>query len=330
MTAALQLTDLRAAYGHQPVLDGITLSVEKGELLATLGASGCGKTTLLRIVAGLAPATSGTVHIGGVLVSDPVHRVPTRQRRVGLVFQEYALFPNLTVRANVAFAPTADPTHVARLLELVGLAPLADRLPRQLSGGQQQRVALARALAARPEVLLLDEPFANLDPLLRADLGAELRRLVREEGCAAVLVTHDRTDALALADRVAVLLPGPQGGHVAALAPPASLWLRPPSAQVAQVVSTGVVISHEASRAALGLHEAGSWWVRPDQAQWSPGAGDATVASCRFVGPHWEVTASVGPQHLLCHAAAPSPPATRGVVELTSAPWRLPVVPAPG
>jgi ABC-type sulfate/molybdate transport systems ATPase subunit len=317
----LTVAGLSARYGATPVLDGVDLRVERGELVALLGASGCGKTTLLRIVAGLADASAGTVDIGEQRVCDPAHRVPTRRRKVGLVFQEYALFPDLTVRANVGFAPSADPDHVERLLQLAGLAPLADRYPRQLSGGQQQRVALARALAARPEVLLLDEPFANLDPTLRAELGAELRRLVAEEGCAAVLVTHDRHDALALCDRVAVLLPSPSGGRIAALGAPDALYLRPPSPQVAQVVSEGLLVDAPAVLSALSLD--GPAWVRPDQLRFVPGEGPATVRHARFVGPRWEVDGSVGEVVLRAHADGRVPLGQTGRLELTSPPWRF-------
>ncbi len=324
MTAALTLTGLRASYGTVPVLDALDLEVARGELVALLGASGCGKTTLLRIVAGLAPATHGTVQVGGTVVSDPKHRVPTRKRRVGLVFQEYALFPDLTVRDNVGFAPTAQPTHVDRLLALAGLAPLAERYPRQLSGGQQQRVALARALAARPEVLLLDEPFANLDPHLRVELGAELRRLVQEEGCAAVLVTHDRVDALALADRVAVLLPTERGGAIAALDRPDALWLRPPSPEVARVVCAGTLVEVPAVLEALGLDSGCPCWCRPDQLQWRPTPGSARVQSCRFAGPHWEVDAVLEGLPITCRSDRPAAVGAAGTVALTDTPWVFP------
>jgi len=324
MTAALTLKGLRACYGTVPVLDALDLEVAQGELVALLGASGCGKTTLLRIVAGLAPATHGTVQVGGTLVSDPTHRVPTRQRRVGLVFQEYALFPDLTVRDNVGFAPTARPDHVNRLLDLAGLTPLAERYPRQLSGGQQQRVALARALAARPEVLLLDEPFANLDPHLRVELGAELRRLVQEEGCAAVLVTHDRVDALALADRVAVLLPTERGGAIAALDQPAALWLRPPSPEVARVVCSGTLVEAPAVLESLGLAPGCPCWCRPDQLLWRPTPGSARVRSCRFAGPHWEVDTVLEGLPITCRSEQPAAVGTAGTVTLTDQPWVFP------
>lgn len=315
---ALSLSGVRAAYGSTPVLDGVDLSVDRGELVALLGRSGCGKTTLLRIVAGLAPATSGTVTIGDRTVDGPGIDVPTRERRVGLVFQEYALFPDLTVQANVGFAPGADPAHVQRLLDLAGLAPLAQRYPRQLSGGQQQRVALARALAARPQVLLLDEPFANLDPALRAELGGELRRLVQEEGCAAVLVTHDRGDALALADRIAVLLPGPQGGRVAALGEPQALWAEPPGPEVAAIVSEGDPVDG----AALGLPP-GPVWARPDQLRFTQGSGPATVVGRRFVGPHTVLDVALGDLRLGAHHDRMLPVGTQGDLAFVGEPWRF-------
>ena len=273
----LRLRDLGHAYGPTQVLDGVSLEVAQGELLAVLGPSGCGKTTLLRALAGLLTPARGRIEIQGRVVAEGGReRVPCEARGVGLVFQEYALFPTLTVGDNLAFGlRRPDPDRVAGLLQRVGLAELADRRPAQLSGGQQQRVALARALAPAPAVLLLDEPFANVDAARRDELGALLRSTVAEAGVAGVLVTHDQEAALGLADRVAVLLPGPRGGRLAQLAPPEEIYRQPASWAVATL--TGAAWSRSG--------EAGLEAVRPeDTGLVADPQGDCTVVHSVFLG----------------------------------------------
>ncbi len=198
---------------QRPAVRDVWLEVRVGELLAILGPSGCGKTTTLRLIAGLERPDAGSIEIAGALVAGSDRFIPPEGRGTGLVFQDYALFPHLTVEENIAFglfrlSRAERRQRVEELLRLTGLEPYRDRYPHQLSGGQQQRVAIARALAPRPSVLLLDEPFANLDAELRQRMREELRRLLRELGVTVVLVTHDRDEALSLADRVAVMLEG--------------------------------------------------------------------------------------------------------------------------
>ena len=220
---AVDLTDLTRVYGDTKALDGLTLRIEPGELVALLGPSGCGKTTALRIVAGLDEATSGTVSVGGRDVS----RVPANKRDMGMVFQAYSLFPHLTVRDNVAFglkvrgkAKGERISRAAEMLDLVGLAAHTDKYAGELSGGQQQRVALARALAIQPRVLLLDEPLSALDAKVRVQLRDEIRRLQLEIGTTTLFVTHDQEEALAVADRVGVM----NRGRLEQLAAPADLY----------------------------------------------------------------------------------------------------------
>ncbi len=204
----LAIQHLSHGYGNTPVLHDISLQVEPGELVAVLGTSGSGKSTLLRSVAGFVTPQQGSISLGGVtVVDDGKESVPAEKRGVGMVFQDYALFEHMTITENVAFGldPVRRGARVSELLQLVGLGGFENRRPNTLSGGQQQRVALARALAPNPHLLVLDEPFANLDGSLRHEISAEIQRILRDQGVAALLVTHERTEALGLADRVAIL-----------------------------------------------------------------------------------------------------------------------------
>ena len=189
-------------------VDGISLDIQAGELVTLLGPSGCGKTTLLRIIAGFVEQTEGVVKVGGREIDD----LPANERQVGVVFQNYALFPHMTTLENVCYglacrgiSREAQQTRAREMLEMVQMSHLADRLPRELSGGQQQRVALARALAVSPRILLLDEPFAALDKSLRLDMQIEVKRIQRMAGITCIMVTHDQEEALSMADRVAVI-----------------------------------------------------------------------------------------------------------------------------
>lgn len=210
-TPVLELRDVTCAYGNDGVaITNVSLSAQQGEILCVLGPSGCGKTTTLRVIAGFEPVSSGQVYLGGRLVSEPGYLLPTEQRRVGMVFQEYALFPHLRVADNIAFGlrhlPRTDRnSRVQQMLTMTGLVGLDKRYPHELSGGQQQRVALARALAQNPVVLLLDEPFSNLDPDMAGRMRQDLHDLLKRTKTTAVLVTHDHAEAFAMADRVAVL-----------------------------------------------------------------------------------------------------------------------------
>ena len=209
----LRLSGIHKAFGHHQVLRGLDLEVAPGSLTAILGPSGSGKTTLLRVVAGFDPADRGTVEIGRRLVDDGRRSMPPERRGIGYVPQDGALFPHLTVAANVAFGRSRlfrrrAVADSAELLEMVDLAGVRDLYPHQLSGGQQQRVALARALAVDPSLVLLDEPFSSLDASLRASVRAEVLQILRAGGVTAVLVTHDQDEALSVADQVAVIRDG--------------------------------------------------------------------------------------------------------------------------
>jgi iron(III) transport system ATP-binding protein len=213
MTPRLEITHVSVEFGGIRVVDDVSLSLTEGNIGCLLGPSGCGKTTLLRTIAGFQTPSSGEVRLHGRVVSRPGGILAPEKRRVGMVFQDFALFPHLSVGNNVAFGLTSLPKRqrgerVAELLEVVGLADTRDRYPHQLSGGQQQRIALARALAPRPEILLLDEPFSSLDVELREQLAREVRRILKQQEITAVLVTHDQMEAFAMADEIGVMRDG--------------------------------------------------------------------------------------------------------------------------
>jgi putative spermidine/putrescine transport system ATP-binding protein len=231
----LALERLALSYGDTVAVKDLDLSIGRGELVALLGPSGCGKTTTMRAIAGLLTPASGKISLDG----KDITRVPANKRAVGLVFQSYALFPHLSVYENVAFGlrlkglgGSGLDTRVGAGLKSVGLAGLSGRKPGELSGGQQQRVALARSMVMEPKVLLLDEPLSNLDARLRLDMRSELQRVQRETGVTMIFVTHDQVEALALADRIVVML----GGRIEQIGTPEDIYNRPVSAFVADFV----------------------------------------------------------------------------------------------
>jgi putative spermidine/putrescine transport system ATP-binding protein len=235
MTAPLTVEHLTAHYGTTKVLDDLSLNVGAGELVSLLGASGCGKTTTLRLIAGFLEPTQGSIRLG----DTDLTKLPAYRRSIGLVFQNYALFPHLSVLDNVAFGLKqrgiggAERNKRARaMLERVGLDQLADRLPGALSGGQKQRVALARALVIEPPLLMFDEPLSNLDAKLRVDMRVEIRQLQRANNTTAVYVTHDQEEAFSISDRVAIM----HQGRIMQLDTPEVLYQRPANAFVARFV----------------------------------------------------------------------------------------------
>ena len=236
-TFAIRCQDVSKRFGSVLAVDQVELTVSTGEFLGLLGPSGCGKTTLLRLIAGFEVPSSGTVAVGDVCVVGPKQWVLPERRRVGMVFQDYALFPHMTVAENVAYGVRKWPDRrerVDKTLGLVGLESLRERMPGELSGGQQQRVALARALAPEPDVILLDEPFSNLDGALRARIRAETREILAQTGATVIFVTHDQEEALSLADRVAVMWQG----RIAQVGPPAELYRQPTTRHVAEFVGS--------------------------------------------------------------------------------------------
>ncbi|MGI9093115.1 MAG: ABC transporter ATP-binding protein [Mycobacteriales bacterium] len=254
-TPALRCARLRVEYAGRPAVDDVDLAIAPGELVAVLGESGAGKSTLLAAVAGLVPLAAGEIWLSGRQVAGPGRDVPPEHRAVGMVFQQYALWPHLCALDTVAYpmrragqARPAARARAAALLDQLGVGHLAHRRPAELSGGEQQRVGLARALARDAAVYLFDEPTAHLDPQQRLAFQAEVRRRQRAAGAAALYATHDAGEALALADRVAVLV----GGHLAQLAPPAGVYGHPASIAVARLTGAASVLDARLESAGTG------------------------------------------------------------------------------
>ncbi|MGE2735147.1 ABC transporter ATP-binding protein [Mycolicibacterium vaccae] len=304
--AAVRAQEIRKSFGGREVLAGVDLDVPAGTITAVLGPSGCGKTTLLRILAGFEEPDAGTVQIADRVVAGGRTPVPVHRRRVGLMPQEGALFPHLSVGENIAFGISGlrrDElrARIAHWLDVVGLQGRTDARPHELSGGQQQRVALARALAAQPRVLLLDEPFAALDAGLRVRVREDIAAILRETGTTAILVTHDQSEALSLADSVALLIDGTVAQH----ATPAELYDRPATLTNARFIGATIEIPGTAAaqtvHTALGALRARQpvddgpalAVLRPEQLRITddPAAAPATVTVLRFYGAETAVAA---------------------------------------
>ncbi|MBW3526130.1 ABC transporter ATP-binding protein [Shewanella sp. NKUCC05_KAH] len=302
MTSTLKLKQIHSDYQGQQVLKGLSLTLAQGEILALLGPSGCGKTTLLRAVAGLQAISQGEIQINGRIVSGDSQFVPSEQRGIGMIFQDYALFPHLTVAENILFgvARLSSAERQARLdemLALVKLEGLAQRYPHELSGGQQQRVSIARALAYEPQLLLLDEPFSNIDAQVRYEMMAEIRSILKQRNVSAVFVTHSKDEAFVFADTLAIFNQGIIVQHGSAEA----LYAAPNSRYVADFLGSGnylpaavfdghsivTPIGHLTSLTPLNLPSefSGTVFLRPQQLTLSADEqGVGTITERRFLG----------------------------------------------
>ena len=297
MTTPLICTNLHKSFGRFPAVNGVSFTVATGQILALLGPSGCGKTTTLRLIAGFEQLERGAIEIGGQLVADERLQLPPEKRRAGMVFQDYAIFPHLTVLENVQFGmgrgqPAKD--RAMEMLAFVGLTDQDDKMPQELSGGQQQRVSLARALAPKPAVLLLDEPFSNLDASLRNEVRQEVKQLLKASGTTAVFVTHDQEEALYIGDEVAVMAQG----QIEQIGPPETIFHAPRTRFVAQflghtdfipasVSATGLEtpLGFLAQKVALPAGTAVEILSRADDVEVTESAtGNGRVIDRRFIG----------------------------------------------
>lgn len=298
MTAPLAVTGATRSFGATRAVDHVDLELEPGELLVLVGPSGCGKSTLLRLVAGLLGLDGGEIRVGGEVVDDGHRRLDPERRPVGLVFQDHNLFPHLTIGANVAFGLRRQPRARRRevvddLLSMVGIAHLHDRYPHEVSGGERQRASLARAVAPRPHLLLLDEPFASLDPNLRTSVRGQLVELLRATGTPAVFVSHDQAEAMAMGDRIAVM----RAGRIEQLATGPHLYAHPANRFVAGFMGDACFLPASPGGDGLvtelgpvdGPVGAGATAVvRPTDVALRPAPdGSAEVVRVEYQGPTW-------------------------------------------
>lgn len=321
-TTPLQIKNLAHSYGSLTIFSQVNLTLGQGECVVLLGKSGCGKSTLLRDIAGLTTPKEGQIQIDKQVVFDKDSRysLPTEKRQVGMLFQDYALFPTMTVQQNIAFGLHNQPntnTRVRELLRLTELEALENRYPHQLSGGQQQRTALARALAPKPKLLLLDEPFANIDARLRAQLGNAIRRAIEYEKIAAIMVTHDRNDAFSLADRIAVIGRMNEKTTIIQEALPTEIYLQPVSPQVASLTGEVIELKGQAqgstAKTPIGdfslakpLQGPVKLLIRPEQLELKLfDKGRLTVKRCQFFGDRFRILASFQNQFVQCYWDAP-------------------------
>ncbi len=319
MSGALEIRGLCVSPGGHPVLDGIDLTAPAGSRLVVAGPSGAGKTTLLRAIAGLETPTTGSIELGGL----PLDGLPAHRRRIAMVFQEARLLPHLTVLDNVALpmrASGADRPErrraAAERLEEVGLGGLASRRVPGLSGGEQQRVALARALCGDPQLLLLDEPLASLDPNRREDLRELIVAIQREHRLTTVLVTHDRSEAAEVADSIALMI----DGRIEQQAEPAALFERPASVAVASFFGTRNLIELEGNGAGL-------WAIRPERVVLGSGPNEGRVSEVSFRGSYLRVIVEWRGRSIEAHSLTSSPPSVGEPVRFdlpADALWRIP------
>lgn len=277
----LEIKDLRRTYQGRAVVDGVSLSILPGQVTCLLGPSGCGKSTTLRMIAGVEMQDSGTIHVDGELICDTVFRVPPERREIGLMFQDFALFPHLSVADNVGFGLTrgskADKrARVSELLERVDLLQFIDGYPHQLSGGEQQRVALARALAPRPRIMLMDEPFSGLDNRLRDDIRDETLSILKEEDTAVLLVTHEPDEAMRMADQIALM----RDGKIVQQGAPYNVYTRPLDRAAVAFFSDANVLRAEVS---------GALAHTPFGRFLAPGVQDGTLVDIVFRPQHLRI-----------------------------------------
>jgi len=320
----LEVDRVTLGYGRADVVQKVSLSLARGEIGCLLGPSGCGKTTLLRAIGGFEPLRAGRVALDSRTVATAEAQLPPRERGIGMVFQDHALFPHLNVQGNVAFGlgrlPVAERRRrVAEVLALVGLDGLQRRWPHELSGGQQQRVALARALAPQPTLLLLDEPFSNLDTSLRVAIAREIRAILRQAGATALMVTHDQHEAFAMADGVGVMV----GGRLHQWDSAFAVYHRPATPEVARLIGEGVLLPAQAGTGghwqtvagpapadapSFGANGTTQVLVRPEDLRIDDASAiQGTVTERVFRGSHFLYTVQVDDTQVLVHGGMSRP-----------------------
>lgn len=322
---SIQLTEISKSFGAFQALKALNLTIEQGEFLAILGPSGCGKTTLLRLLAGFEQPTTGEIRMNREVVAKPGFSLPPEKRRIGMVFQSFALWPHMNVTEHIRFPirhHQETPAHIrskereriADVLEIVGLSQLGTRMPHELSGGQKQRVAIARAIASEPSLLLMDEPLSSLDAMLRMEMRREIQAIHRQTGSAIVYVTHDQGEALAMADRIVVM----KDGAIEQIGTPQEIYLLPQTEFVAQFVSKANLVrgrwiqdrfvpvgsdgtvQWQGGRVAEYFKSRGLYPVRPDQFVLGPPDASGIpgeVTNVQFQGKefHYHVLTEDGP-----------------------------------
>lgn len=300
----LKVSELSCEYDQQVIIEQLSFELQKNEIVALLGPSGCGKTTLLKAVAGLMPISHGQIELEEQVVNTAGFTLPSEKRRLGMIFQDYALFPHLSVADNIAFgiahwSQEKRQQRVAEMLQLIRLDELGERFPHELSGGQQQRVAIARALAYKPKLILLDEAFSNIDSNSRAKLMREIRHILKLQKVAAVLVTHSKEEAFMFADRIAII----DQGKIAQLATSQKLYAQPASKFVADFIGKANYLEILASQenqvntpigpidsidAELNIEGKSYIMLRPEQIALETGSeGGAEIVERSFLGAHW-------------------------------------------
>ncbi|TPN02793.1 ABC transporter ATP-binding protein [Mesorhizobium sp. B2-3-3] len=319
MTASLHCAGICKSLGGRPVLSDLDLKIDAGEVVSLLGASGSGKTTLLRIIAGLVEPERGSITLDGRVVWSEDSVIPAEKRRIGMVFQDYALWPHMTVANNLSFGLRSQrlsdrdiAQRLAHALDVTRLAPYRDRYPTELSGGQQQRVAIARCLAARPALMLFDEPLSNLDAALREDMRIEMMELVRREAITVVYVTHDQAEAMAVSDRIAIM----RAGEIVQFDTPRAIYEAPADSFVASFIGGFSIVRGQVRDERFTIAESDAETVRTPGAR--PGAGmlvirpedarpadaypdnrlQGKVLSSAFQGRCWRLAVDLGPHRV--------------------------------
>ncbi|HLP12830.1 MAG TPA: ABC transporter ATP-binding protein [Flavobacteriales bacterium] len=305
----IRVENIYKSFGTTPVLNNVCFALKQAEFGCLLGSSGSGKSTLLRIIAGLEVADKGEVNLGGTLMAGENIFVKPEKRNIGMIFQDYALFPHLTVKQNIYFGANKNTqlTQIEKLIQVLGLETLQQRYPHQLSGGQQQRVAIARSMAVNPQLLLMDEPFSNLDEWMKEDVRDELRMILQELKTTVLFVTHHAADALSFADKIMVM----DGGNIVQEGTAEMIIGKPVSAKIAGIFGKVNVFTASDMQRFFGIEkQAGHYFVKPEHFETNPG-DEWLVMNCVFQGAWYDVNLKQNERNLHVHLPVFIEPGTR-------------------